>query len=256
MHATRTIANAIAFCLLMMSTGVHLHPQRELTSTETTTTTTKNNNLKIKSSSNHEHNDATAIVLMLVKTEKEATAAVKTLNSFIANATTINDEKPVSKHIDPTNIYIVESKNNDEPVNISIKNLRQRQRQAKQLNMPFIPISMNWISNLRPQSGIVVSEKPPLRIWAIGSVSKFPTFIENLVQRVQSYYSIYKYHDLSRPVAFSVIRPQYHQGDAIEELIEIETDTPAYDDDEEATTDTISYEDPANTESTEVIEVN
>lgn len=40
----------------------------------------------------------------------------------------------------------------------------------------------------------------PLRIWAIGSVSKFPPFFEHFVQRIQSYFSIYKYQDLSRPV--------------------------------------------------------
>lgn len=39
----------------------------------------------------------------------------------------------------------------------------------------------------------------PLRIWAIGSVAKFPPFIEHFVQRIQAYYSVYKYEDLSRP---------------------------------------------------------
>lgn len=42
----------------------------------------------------------------------------------------------------------------------------------------------------------------PTRIWAIGSVAKFPPFLEHLVQRIQSHYSIYKYEDLSRPGIF------------------------------------------------------
>lgn len=42
-------------------------------------------------------------------------------------------------------------------------------------------------------------DSSPMRIWAIGSVAKFPPVLEHFLQRVQSYYSIYKYEDLSRP---------------------------------------------------------
>lgn len=33
------------------------------------------------------------------------------------------------------------------------------------------------------------------------------------MQRVQAYYSIYKYHDLSRPASLAIINPQYHLQD-------------------------------------------
>lgn len=38
-----------------------------------------------------------------------------------------------------------------------------------------------------------------LKVWGAGSEFKFPPLFEFLLQRVQSYYSIYKYEDLSRP---------------------------------------------------------
>jgi hypothetical protein len=38
----------------------------------------------------------------------------------------------------------------------------------------------------------------PLKVWGDGTESKFPPFLEHLLQRVQFYYSIFKYDDLSR----------------------------------------------------------
>lgn len=52
----------------------------------------------------------------------------------------------------------------------------------------------------RQFSPVIIKLNGPLRIWALGSVSKFPPFLEHFVQRIQSYFSIYKYQDLSRPV--------------------------------------------------------
>lgn len=238
---------AIALVLLIVAPGIHLYPQQRV------------NDLKInKNISNTEdiepieHNDH-RVVLMVVKTEKEASEAIKTLNSFIANATTSNElKKPVSKLIgvhdqsneskkDATPTAAVEL----QPLNISIKSEFDR-RQAKQYNIPFVPISTNWISNMRPMSAIVISEQQPLRIWAIGSVSKFPRLIENLVQRIQSYFSNYKYSDLSRPASLAIINAQYHPNndDEVEELIDIDTETPNYD---EATTE-LFYSDETETE--------
>lgn len=269
----------IAFYLLaVVLSEVHLHPQRKQTqnSVDLKINATKPNEGTSSAptptptpTTNIVHNDAD-IVLMLVKTEKEATAAVKTLNSIVANTTNGNDgEKPVSKQFDVNNrgnVYIVESNN----VNKSIKS--ESSGRSRQYNIPFIPISMNWISNIRPSNAIVMTDKPPLRIWAIGSVSKFPDFIERFLQRVQSYYSIYKYSDLSRPAPLAIINQQYHEHDSeeVEELIEVDTDTPSYDDedgddengdghghdqgygvdDEETTTDsTNSYENSTDSES-------
>lgn len=244
---------AIALVLLIVSPGIHLYPQQRV------------NDLKInKNISNTEdiepieHNDH-RVVLMVVKTEKEASEAIKTLNSYIANATTANElKKPVSKLIDvhdqsnesekdaTTTAAAVEL----QPLNISIKSEFDR-RQAKQYRIPFVPISTNWISNMRPMSAIVISEQQPLRIWAIGSVSKFPRLIENLVQRIQSYFSNYKYSDLSRPASLAIINAQYHpnNADEVEELIDIDTETPIYED--EATTELFYSDESENETETE-----
>lgn len=39
----------------------------------------------------------------------------------------------------------------------------------------------------------------PTRIYGAGTESKFPPFLEFFVQRIQKYFSVYKYEDLSRP---------------------------------------------------------
>jgi hypothetical protein len=39
----------------------------------------------------------------------------------------------------------------------------------------------------------------PLKVWGEGTESKFPPFLEAILERVQSYYSVFKYEDLSRP---------------------------------------------------------
>lgn len=243
---------AIALVLLIVSPGIHLYPQRRV------------NDLKINKNISStvdtepiEHNDH-RVVLMVVKTEKEASEAIKTLNSFIANATTANEmEKPVSKLIDVHDQSNESRKDTTaiaatelQPLNISIKSEFDR-RQAKQYSIPLVPISMNWISNMRPMSAIVISEQQPLRIWAIGSVSKFPRLVENLVQRIQSYFSNYKYSDLSRPASLAVINAQYHQNsaDEVEELIDIDTETPTYDD--EATTELFYSDETENETETE-----
>lgn len=239
---------AIALVLLNVSPGIHLYPQHRA------------NDLKINKNISStedtepiEHNDQ-RVVLMVVKTEKEASEAIKTLNSFIANATTANEmEKPVSKLIDVHDQSNDSEKNataakkmQSQPLNISIKSEFDR-RQAKQYRIPFVPISMNWISNIRPMSAIVISEQQPLRIWAIGSVSKFPRLVENLVQRIQSYFSTYKYSDLSRPASLAIINTQFHQNsaDEVEELIDVDTETPIYEDE---TTTEIFYSDETENE--------
>lgn len=242
---------AIALMLLIVSPGIHLYPLHPM------------NNLKInqnfsttKDTKPIQHNDH-RVVLMVVKTEKEASEAIKTLNSFIANATTANEmAKPVSKLFNVNDQSNNESKKDTtattaaaelQRLNIPIKT-EFDQRQAKQYSIPFVPISMNWISNMRPLSAIVISEQRPLRIWAIGSVSKFPRLVENLVQRIQSYYSNYKYSDLSRPASLAIINAQYHQNNAaeVEELIDIDTETPAYED--ETTTELVFYSDETENE--------
>lgn len=246
----RTFLNSCAFVLvlLIVSPGIHLYPQLRVNDPKIIENISSTENTEPI-----EHNDH-RVVLMVVKTEKEASEAIKTLNSFNANATTANEmEKPVSKLID-VHGQSNESKKDAsaiaapelQPLNISTKSEFNR-RQAKQYSIPFVPISMNWISNMRPMSAIVISEQQPLRIWAIGSVSKFPRLVENLVQRIQSYFSNYKYSDLSRPASLAIINAQYHQNNAdeFEELVDIDTETPTYED--EATTE-LFYSDETESE--------
>lgn len=43
-----------------------------------------------------------------------------------------------------------------------------------------------------------------VKIWGEGSESKFPPIFEFIVQRIQAYFSVYKYDDLSRPSTLDV----------------------------------------------------
>lgn len=63
------------------------------------------------------------------------------------------------------------------------------------------PIAFDWRAMTGPFAAFLApaTDQRPLRIWAIGSVAKFPPFLEHFVQRIQAYYSVYKYEDLSRP---------------------------------------------------------
>lgn len=66
----------------------------------------------------------------------------------------------------------------------------------------IMPIPLNWRQTIATPFAAFyapATAHSPLRIWAIGSVAKFPPFIEHFVQRIQAYYSVYKYEDLSRP---------------------------------------------------------
>lgn len=66
----------------------------------------------------------------------------------------------------------------------------------------IIPIALDWRHTIATPFAAFytpATAHSPLRIWAIGSVAKFPPFIEHFVQRIQAYYSVYKYEDLSRP---------------------------------------------------------
>ena len=47
-------------------------------------------------------------------------------------------------------------------------------------------------------NGTLVLTNPP-KIYGAGTESKFPPFLENLVSRIQHYFSVYKYEDQSRP---------------------------------------------------------
>lgn len=172
----------------------------------------------------------------------ETKATNKTLNSKMLTANATNEsEKPVLKHIDRNvqsnetasdalqkrteaavaatatlaTITTTATSTASTPPNANAIDAIP----AQQTNIPWLPIS--WMANFQPSNALVIADTHPLRIWAIGSISKFPEFIERFVQRIQSYYSIYKYHDLSRPASYAVINSQYHKpGDENDEIIE------------------------------------
>lgn len=55
------------------------------------------------------------------------------------------------------------------------------------------------VRNTFPQPSQVIIMNGPTRIYGAGTESKFPPFLELFVQRIQKYFSVYKYEDLSRP---------------------------------------------------------
>lgn len=57
-------------------------------------------------------------------------------------------------------------------------------------NINFIPITFIPIGSVK--------------IWGEGSESKFPPIFEFIVQRIQAYFSVYKYDDLSRPSTLDI----------------------------------------------------
>lgn len=61
------------------------------------------------------------------------------------------------------------------------------------------------------------------KVWGQGTESKFGPILEYFVQRVQSYYSIYKYEDLSRP-GFDYIKPNPKPGDNADYIGAIQAD--------------------------------
>lgn len=52
-----------------------------------------------------------------------------------------------------------------------------------------------------------------LKVWGDGDESKFGPVLEYFVQRIQSYFSVYKYEDESRPSPQWIFRPQPKPGD-------------------------------------------
>lgn len=145
-------------------------------------------------------------------------AVVETLNSNKINVNPKNDNnKPVfdgNFTVNYRSKRSIESEKSATNRAIDNKNYKEYQKSSRQLNIPFMAVPSNWIATFDPTNAVILTNNVPLRIWAIGNVAKFPAFIENVVQRIQSYYSTYKYHDLSRPAAHAIINPQYHQYDS------------------------------------------
>lgn len=185
------------------------------------------------------------------------TTHLETLNSKMISVNVTNDiEKPVFNNA-KANYNTENEKSSTDTTDTLLSD------QARQLNVPFIALPVNWMATFQPSNAVILTQKVPLRIWAIGSISKFPAFLEGFVQRIQSYYSTYKYHDLSRPASLGIISPQYHQYDTVgsaqiepieHDVVENDTDTPIMDD-YDTTTD-LNYNDEADVDENQSDESN
>lgn len=138
-------------------------------------------------------------------------ASLETLNSKAVN---VNAKKIIGKPVFNVNDNLnYRSARYLESKPSSTNRPKNSGKSSRQSNIPFMAVPSNWVATFEPSNAVILTNKVPVRIWAIGSVAKFPSFIEKIVQRIQSYYSTYKYHDLSRPASQSVINTQYHQLD-------------------------------------------
>lgn len=268
-HATKwfdfDVIWKVAFCLLLVS-SVYSFPRPRAKSSE----------IKTKNITSSTVNARTP-------------EAVETLNSkpISVNAKKKKKiiDKPVFNDNDADNYRTARNLESEETASNKAKNSGRTVNSGeslRQLSIPFMAVPSNWVATFEPANAVILTNKVPLRIWAIGSVAKFPSFLEKIVQRIQSYYSTYKYHDLSRPAAQSIINSQYHKlepeitdtndstetlnfdgiesidsidNDPIEEdstETDLETETPFPDDYFDTTTD-INYIDLDENTSTETI---
>lgn len=107
------------------------------------------------------------------------------------------------------NAFLIHNKRNAKSLDRQLYPLVALKDESK---IAIWPLSWNWresFDQLTPSTIYASTQSKPLRIWAIGSVAKFPPFLEHFLQRIQSYYSIYKYDDLSRP-AFTANEVVHH----------------------------------------------
>lgn len=139
---------------------------------------------------------------------------LETLNSKIASVNVKNEiEKPEKNRYLRASEFKSIDVTDEESENI-LADVQKRESSTEQgRQITFMAVPSNWLATFQPSNAVVIAQKVPLRIWAIGSVSRFPSFLEQFVQRIQSYYSTYKYHDLSRPASLAIINPTYHQHD-------------------------------------------
>lgn len=73
------------------------------------------------------------------------------------------------------------------------------------VQLPFNPDGTEYTLDGRTNRPQLIIMNGPIRIYGAGTESKFPPFLEFFVQRIQKYFSVYKYEDLSRPALPSQI---------------------------------------------------
>lgn len=213
-----SIIGLFVFITIIITPSVHAFPHQQQLQQKPNTTHEELHSLNIERNADGQpsFNGSTSNFSDAIETK----ATNETLNSTLVSVNATNEfEKPVLKHIDRNahsngtaidTMHIAAMAEADEAAAATAMAAAAAEAAAGTASS-WLPIA--WIANLQPSNAIVITDTNPLRIWAIGSISKFPTFMERFIQRIQSYYSIYKYHDLSRPASQAVISSQYHQHD-------------------------------------------
>lgn len=99
-------------------------------------------------------------------------------------------------------------------------------------NLAFIGVVPDADGKIYFPAGPFAQYRPPtlftlngFKVWGPGTESKFGPVLEYFVQRIQSYYSVYKYEDLSRP-GFDYIKPKPKPGDIADNLEAIPAELP------------------------------
>lgn len=118
---------------------------------------------------------------------KSISFAEQLLNNLAAHNVAVNFSQSISPSFllpfDPQGTqYSLDTKTSKKTIRINDK--------RKVLRSSFATVS-------HPPQVIIING--PTRIYGAGTESKFPPFLEFFVQRIQKYFSVYKYEDLSRP---------------------------------------------------------
>lgn len=100
-------------------------------------------------------------------------ANLETLNSKTNSVNAKNEtDKPV---------FDGNESNNQNKESVTKTSISKDIDQARQLNIPFMAVPANWLATFQPSNAVYLASKDPLRIWALGSVSRFPTFLEKVL---------------------------------------------------------------------------
>lgn len=91
------------------------------------------------------------------------------------------------------------------PVEVLLRQLAATSQKVNALPNGAALDNISAILQQRP-SWFVGSSQPSIKIFGAGTESRFPPFLEFLVQRIQSFFSVYRYQDTSRPGPGSYIQ--------------------------------------------------
>lgn len=247
MRSLQIVTYVLLLLLLLAFQPVHLFPHRSSRhlNLERPTESTA---IKIAETGSPSTSSPSLVDAQQQPTIHESTAAVReTLNSPNAAfvVTSADDyRKPafarrMKQFMEKSNtdiVYVIDNDAKGNAENVFIDVIEKGERNGRQLSsdgepatpssstssgtgfFSIIPISFDWRHTIAAPFAAIYAPATadrPLRIWAIGSVAKFPPFIEHFVQRIQAHYSVYKYEDLSRP--------GIHHSDSANEVVRVTT---------------------------------